>query len=170
MTKRNILGVLLPIVAAVAMASTAAAQQPDAQVDDALESLRADLRADKVTIVTQAMNLSPAEGDKFWPVYREYETEVAKLNDKRIAVVKDYAAKYATMTDDEAKSIADSFFDWETRRTQLRKTYFGKFMKATSAMTATKFFQVEHRLDLLIDLALASEIPGLFVKSTAPRK
>jgi hypothetical protein len=65
--------------------------------------------------------------------------------------------------------VADKFFDWETSRTQLRKSYFNKFAKATSAMTAAKFFQVEHRLDLLIDLELASEIPGLFVKSATVR-
>ncbi len=55
----------------------------------------------------------------------------------------------------------------EARRTELRKGYFIEFTKATSAMTAAKFFQVERRLDLLVDFVVASEIPGLFVKGAA---
>lgn len=174
MKRRHGLSLLLSVAAAMTMAingtaQQSEAQQSDAQKEEAIESIRADMRADKVAIVTEVMKLSPAEADKFWPVYREYETEVAKLNDARIAVLKDYAAKFNTMTDAEAKTIADKFFDWETSRTQLRKSYFTKFSKATSAMTAAKFFQVEHRLDLLVDLELASEIPGLFVKSASVR-
>ncbi len=60
-------------------------------------------------------------------------------------------------------------YDWESSRTQLRKAYFSKFMKATSAMTAAKFFQVERRLDLLVDLKLAAESPGRFVRKTNSR-
>lgn len=167
--KRLVIAVLLSIIASVVLEAHSTAQTTDAQMDKVLESVRADMRADKVAIVTQVMNLAPAEADKFWPVYRDYEAEVAKLNDHRIAILKDYAAKYTNMTDAEAKGLADKFFDWETSRTELRKHYFDKFAKATSAMTATKFFQVEHRLDLLIDLELASEIPGLFVKTASVR-
>lgn len=168
MTRRSVVICVLFVMAAVMMLGAhSVAQATDAQVDKTLESVRADMRADKVAIVTEAMNLSPAEGEKFWPVYREYEAEVVKLNDSRIAMVKEYAAKFTTMTDADAKTLADKFFDWETRRTELRKKYFPKFAKATSATTAAKFFQVEHRLDLLVDLKIASEIPGLFVKSAS---
>jgi len=170
MRRQSFLWVLLSVAAVMALLTTGAAQQRDADVDKALETVRADMRADKVAIVTEVMNLSPDEADKFWPVYREYETEVAKLNDTRIAILKDYAAKYTTLTDSEAGAMMGRFFDWETSRTQLRKTYFGKFMKATSATTAAKLFQVERRLDLVIDLQLAAEIPGLFMKPVTPSK
>lgn len=165
---KRILAALIVLTAVtVPLGPRCAAQTDVAQADKVLESVRADMRADKVAIVTEAMNLTPAEGEKFWPVYRQYEAEVVKLNDKRIAILKDYAAKYITMTDAEAKQAAERFFDWETSRTQLRKNYFTRFAKATSSLTAAKFFQIEHRIDLLVDLELASEVPGLFVKSAS---
>jgi hypothetical protein len=166
-TKHCFTRIVLVLVSIGAMLGISFAQQQEENLDQTLESVRADIRADKVAIVSDTMNLKSPEADKFWPVYRQYETEVAKLNDKRIALLKDYAAKFSTMTDAEAKSMAERSFDWENSRTQLRKSYFDKFAKATSAMTAAKFFQIEHRLDLVMDLKLASVVPGLFVKSNA---
>ena len=59
--------------------------------------------------------------------------------------------------------------DFEAKRTQLKKKYATEFQKAgLSAMTTAKFLQLEHRLDLLVDLKLASELPALLVQAPAP--
>src|SRR5437762_1469201 len=63
------------------------------------ELLRSDLRAQKVAIITEVMQFTEAEDTKFWPVYREYEAELAKINDDRMALIKDYADNYAALTD-----------------------------------------------------------------------
>ena len=128
--------------------------------------MRADLRADKVGIVTELMKLKAPEADKFWPIYRKYDAEVAMLNDERFKIVKEYNENFASLTDDQAKVLVEKMFAWEKHRTELRKKYFGEFTKATSPLTAAKFFQIEHRLNLLVDLAVAAEVPGLFVKSS----
>jgi hypothetical protein len=143
-------------------------QPPD--LDSMLEAVRADVRADKVAIVTELMKLKPAEAEKFWPVYRKYDAEATTLNDERLKIIKEYSDKFASLTDEQAKGIAERTFAWEARRTQLRKTYFAEFTKATSALTAAKFFQVEHRLDLLVDFVVAAELPGLFVKTAESAK
>ena len=49
-----------------------------------VELLRSDLRAQKVAIITEVMQFTEAEDAKFWPIYREYETELAKINDDRM--------------------------------------------------------------------------------------
>jgi len=43
----------------------------------------------------------------------------------------------------------------------LRQQYWPKFEKALGAKRAAKFFQVDNRLSLLVNLQLASEIPLL---------
>ena len=58
-----------------------------------VELLRSDIRSQRVAIITELMNFSEAEDAKFWPVYREYETELAKVNDDRLALIKEYAAQ-----------------------------------------------------------------------------
>lgn len=139
--------------------------QPQAQpadFDKMLETMRADARADKAEIVKELMRLTPRENERFWPVYRRYETEVTKLNDQRLKIIRDYADQLGAITDKQAKALVERMFAWETRRTQLRKTYFSEFARATSGVTAAKFFQIEHRLDLLVDLLVASGVPGLY--------
>jgi hypothetical protein len=133
-------------------------------IDTTIESLRADLRADKTELITQVMSFSADEGKIFWPVYRKYETELIALNDQRSALIKRYSEKYASMTDPDAKAILGQALDFETKRAELKQKYAREFERAgLSPVTTTKFFQFEHRLDALVDLQLASELPALFV-------
>jgi hypothetical protein len=134
-------------------------------VDSQIEALRADMRANKTKIVSEAMNLTDKESKAFWPVYRQYETDLASLNDQRVALIKEYAAKYASMTDKDAKNMLNKAFDFESKRMELKKNYADEFMhKGLPATTTAKFFQLEHRLDALVDVKLASELPSLLVK------
>jgi hypothetical protein len=43
----------------------------------------------------------------------------------------------------------------------LKKRYFKKFNKVLPAFTVTKFFQVERRIDLLMDMKVESALPPL---------
>ncbi len=138
-------------------------QNDTTNVDSYIESLRADFRADKVNLITQAMRFSDKESAAFWPIYRKYEAEVTKLNDGRVAVIKSYADKYQTLTDAEAKALVEKSLALESSRTELRKKYFKEFTKVLPALTVAKFFQLEYRLDLLVNVQLASELPLLLL-------
>jgi hypothetical protein len=129
--------------------------------------MRADMRADKVAIITDAMKFTPQESTAFWPIYKKYEFDLSKLNDGRVALIKTYADKYTTMTDADAKAMAEKSFNLESSRVDLKKQYFKEFSKAMPATTVARFFQLEHRLDLLVDLKLASELPPMLIKPAA---
>jgi hypothetical protein len=145
----------------------AAAQSSEPSLDSYIESLRADLRADKVAIITQAMQFSDQDSKAFWPVYRKYEADLTKVNDQRLALIKSYSEKFASMTDADAKAMIDQGIDFESRRTDVKKKYAKEFQKSgLSPLTVAKFLQLEHRLDLLVDLKIASELPSLLIKST----
>jgi hypothetical protein len=145
--------------------SSSTATSTSKDVDSQIEALRADFRADKTKLVSEAMNLNEKESKIFWPLYRQYETDVASLNDQRVALIKDYAAKYASLTDKDAKDMLNKALDFESKRTELKKNYADEFMhKGLPATTTAKFFQLEHRLDALVDIKLASELPSLLVK------
>jgi hypothetical protein len=123
------------------------------------ELLRSDLRSQKVAIITEVMEFSEAEDAKFWPVYREYEAELAKINDDRIALIKDYAKNYDSITDAVADRLALGALDLEGRRHTLKMKYYDKFKAALSAKTAAKFLQVENQILLLLDLQIAASLP-----------
>lgn len=138
-------------------------QNVPTNIDSFIESLRADFRADKVSLITQTMQFNDKQSAAFWPVYRRYEAELTTLNDGRVKLIKQYADNYETLTDAEAKVMAEKSFALESSRTDLKKKYFKEFTKVLPALTVAKFFQLEHRLDLLVNLQLASELPLLLL-------
>ena len=100
---------------AQATGPAAAADTREVNLRAYVELLRSDLRAQKVAIITEVMQFTEAEDAKFWPVYREYETELAKINDDRIALIKEYAASYETLTDATADRLARGALDLEAQ-------------------------------------------------------
>jgi hypothetical protein len=129
-----------------------------AQGDD-VELLRADVRTEKVAILTKALAMDQATSDLFWPIYREYEAELAKNGDARLANIKDYAANYESLTDAKAKELVDTAFNLSEERTKLVKKYFGKVEKATSTKLAARWAQCEMALNSIIDAQIAVDLP-----------
>jgi hypothetical protein len=123
------------------------------------ELLRSDVRTQKVAIITEVMGLTEAEDAAFWPIYREYDLEMAKLGDERMALIAEYARGYAQMTDAAADQIAGKALDLEARRQALRTKCHDRVKKALSPRTALRFLQVEHQLQLIIDLQIAASLP-----------
>ena len=154
------------IVAFVVAGTTGARlQSPATTQDETLnlsayaELLRSDVRTLKVAILTEVMGFSEDEDAKFWPVYRECERDAAKLGDERVALIKDYAAKYASLTDDQATALASKAIELESRRNVGKAQCYEKVKAVLSPRAALRFLQVEHQLQLLIDLQIASSLP-----------
>ena len=143
----------------------------DAALDSQIESLRADIRADKVALITDAMQFNDQDAKAFWPIYRKYEFDLGKIQDQRVALIKSYADKFNTMTDADAKGLLEKSLDFEAQRVQLKKKYVSEFEKGKlSSLVIAKFFQLEYRLNLVLDLKLAAELPSLLVKPAASAK
>jgi hypothetical protein len=137
------------------------AQDEEPSIDSMIEILRTGMQADKATIVATGMNLSDKDGAAFWPIYRQYEHERSMVDDGRVTVIREYTTKYPTLTDADAKTMAQRMFDYDSRIAALKKRYFKKFNKVVPALTVTKFFQLEHRIDLLMDMKVESALPPL---------
>ena len=146
---------LLTILILLAAPAVARAENTDKYI----ELLRSDVRTAKTQIQTEALALSEADGAKFWPIQREYETELAKLGDQRLALIKEYAANYAALTPDMAKSLTDRAFKLESSRLSLLKKYTGKVSKAVSPAVGARFAQVESVVNAIIDLQIRNNIP-----------
>jgi hypothetical protein len=123
------------------------------------ELLRSDVRAQKVAIITEVMGFTESEDAAFWPIYREYDLEMAKLGDERVAMISEYARNYSTLTDAVAGELARKAIDLSARRDAALGRCFDRLKAALSPRTALRFLQVEHQLLLLIDLQIASALP-----------
>jgi hypothetical protein len=123
------------------------------------ELLRSDVRAQKVAILTEVVGFTEAEDKAFWPIYREYDVEMSKLGDERIAVIAEYARNYSNLTDSVADGLAHQALDLEARRQAVKAKFYDRIAKALSPRTAMRVLQVEQQLLLLLDLQIVSSLP-----------
>ena len=123
------------------------------------ELLRSDVRAQKVAILTEVMGFTEAEDKAFWPIYREYDLEMAKLGDERVAMIAEYASNYSKLTDAIAEKLASKALDLEARRQAAKAKCYDRLKVALSPRTALRFLQVEHQLLLVIDLQISALLP-----------
>ena len=124
-----------------------------------VELLRSDIRTVKVAILTEVMGFNETEDKAFWPIYREYDVEVSKLADERLAMIKEYAAAYSALTDDKSAALASKAIELESRRSAAKAQVYERVKAALGARQALRFLHVEHQLQLLIDLQVASSLP-----------
>jgi Spy/CpxP family protein refolding chaperone len=152
---------LVATFAMVAFCPLGRAQDQEPNIDSTIAMARANMRADRIALITTGMNFNDKEGAAFWPLYQQYEYERSRVDDRRAAVIKQYTQKYPNLTDAEAKSMAEEMFDCESRLAELKKKYYKKFNKVLPALTVAKFFQLERRVDLLMDMNVEYSLPPL---------
>ena len=149
----------IPMVAQAAQSAPAAGSPSEANLDQEIQILRRDVRSAKKELTAANMNLTADEATKFWPIYDQYAAEVAKISDSRVALIKEYAASYGTMTDVQANDFMQRSAAIDQQFTATRSRYASIFEKAISAKKAALWYQIDRRLDLMINLQLASNIP-----------
>jgi hypothetical protein len=145
-----------PVAAKQMQAPTAPVYQ-DTQwsTDEDIQLLRSDIRSQKKQIVAANMDLTDAEAEKFWPVYDRYATDVAKVYDTKIALFGEYLDNYQTMSGDQAESYLRRCVAVEDDLMQVRLKYLPEFRKVLTGRETTRFYQIDWRLDLMINLQLA---------------
>jgi hypothetical protein len=124
-----------------------------------VELLRSDIRTRKVAVVTEMMQLTAAEDETFWPIYREYEFELSRINDDRLRLIESYAESSTNLTDAKADALIVRALDLESRRTALKQKYYTRLKAALSARLAARALQIEHQIELLVDLQFATSLP-----------
>jgi hypothetical protein len=127
--------------------------------DQAIADLRAEAGQDRRDIVKANMLLTASEGNTFWPLYDEYRNERNTLNDKKVALIKDYLGKRDTMSQDDAEKLTKQFFDLQKDTISLKEKYWGRMNKVLSARTTTRFFQIDQKLDAAVDMVIATQVP-----------
>lgn len=133
-------------------------------VDDYVELARDVLNTEKKAAVAEVMQLTDTQRAPFWDLYNEYNQEANKIHNQRIAIIKDFANNYESMSDGKADEIWVGFLSYQQQLLKLKKSYYKKFKKIISASEAAKYFQVENKVEALINASLALEIPLIETK------
>jgi predicted ribosome quality control (RQC) complex YloA/Tae2 family protein len=140
-------------------AQSTATDAKEKNIQEYIELMRSNVRDEKAEIMGAVMQLSIDDAAKFWPIYSEYDAELSKLNNLRVANIEDYARNYSQMTDEKADELIQRSLDYQKQRGELLAKYYQIMKQSLGAVTAARFLQVEHQLLLIIDLQIASSLP-----------
>jgi len=130
-----------------------------AEIDQAIETLRKDVRAGKADILGKTMQLDAAQAAAFWPLYKQYQAEAQLLGDERLGIIQDLADHFDSLDDAKAKALIDRQMALEGKKLALQVKYKDEMLKVLPAKTVARFLQVDSRLNKLVELTIASEIP-----------
>jgi len=158
---RQIHKTLLAIAFCVGVSTGVVAQEAEitADIKNQIEAMRTVLQTERKILIMNEMTFTSEEAEKFWPLYDEYRAEAKKIGDLRVKVITDYAANFESMTDEMANKLLDDSMKFEEQSVKLEKKYLKKFRKILPGIKVTRYFQLENKLDAIINFDLASEIP-----------
>jgi len=139
----------------ITLAQFATAQQEN----DLIEVIRGQIKKDRQAVVAANMTLSATQSENFWPLYRKYHDERDGLIDRRIALLTEFRDNRMGMTADQAKQILYDALNLEKDIGKLKRKYASKFEKVLSPRATLRYYQIENKLDTIIDYELASVIP-----------
>jgi hypothetical protein len=154
-----ILGCMCFLAAPAAHAQAAASKDSQTVSEQDVKLLRQDLRSQKKQLIAANLTLTDAESTKFWPVYDQFSAEMSTLGDQKLALIKEYAKGFGSLTDAQAQSLLNRSLALDDAATQLRIKYVPIINKVMPGTKTATFFQMERRISTLIDLQVASQIP-----------
>jgi len=126
---------------------------------DEIALTRAAIQTRRQALVTSAMDLTAPESQAFWPLYRDYRTDMAKVDDRLVDLIIVYAGNYNSLNDDMAAKLLNDYLDIERARLDIKTQYVPRFLGVLPATKVARFYQVDNKLDKKIQAELASEIP-----------
>jgi len=156
-----LLTLILPPASILSAQQAAKSGDQQSNVQSYIDLLRADVKSEKVQIIGAMMQFTPDEAATFWPIYKSYDADLTKLGDQKLALIKEYADNYDSMTDEKADEIVKKSFALVSDRNALLKNCYEQVKSKMGAKTAARFVQVEHQLVMIIDLQIASQLPAV---------
>ena len=126
-----------------------------------IRGIRTDIREVAKEIVAQNMVLTPEEAKIFWPLYDEYMAELKLLGDQEVKLTEEYMLNFYLMEDKTASELLENVLNLERDKQSLKSEYIRKMKKVLPPKVVGKFYQIQRRLELLIDAEKVSRIPLL---------
>lgn len=147
--------IVMLVIVSLAVLTSASEDKPTSN----MEIFRESVLANKKLVIAENMKLTSSEAEKFWPVYEQYQKELSKIADQKLALIKKYAKNYRTMTDELAVELLDNYMSIEAQRLALQSVFVPKFKKVLPPIKVTRYFQCENKVAAIVNYELAAGIP-----------
>jgi hypothetical protein len=132
-----------------------------AQISAEFEKTREAMQKQKDDVIAADMKLTEEEGKAFWPLYREYQEAMRKLQDRSFKLLAEYAQEREneTFTDQKAKALLDEYMAIEREDLRQKRIYLEKFNRILPAKKVMRYFQLENKIAAVINYQTTQMIP-----------
>ncbi len=110
-------------------------------------------------LVKGHLDLTEDQAKIFWPLYDEYRAESDEILNEELRVIEDYLMNYYILDDAKAMELMRKSNELRRNKLDLREKYLEKMAKVLPAKLVGKFFQIDHRLELMISQQRTEKIP-----------
>jgi len=102
------------------------------------------IKSAKIAFITEHVNLTPEEAEKFWPVYNEMENKRQELTQN---LMKRFRGDQedVEMSNEQAEKLMQSHFAKEQELLDLKKVYHKKYSAILPATKIAKLYKAENR-------------------------
>ena len=142
-------------VLAVVMSNPVAAQQASDQTMLSYEVLTEEWS----NLIAGALDLTEAEGDAFWPVYKQFRLERKALTNRRKDVIKIFVDSYSEMSPEMSRILLNQSFAIDKEIIELKMKYADLFDDVLPPNKVTRFFQTENKLETVMKTEIAKDVP-----------
>ena len=104
------------------------------------------IQALKVTFITNALDLSSSEAEKFWPVYNEYSKTIRKVKNvktRELALKARDKGGVDNLSNEEATQILEAYINIDANVLAAKKTLYKKLNSIISPKKIIKLFKAE---------------------------
>lgn len=132
---------------------------------------RDNIEALHTAFITEKLNLTPDESQKFWPVYNDYRNDLDAIKKQR-QQNKELIRKAGgidNMSDADVQKLIANETDIESRELDLRKEYIVKFEQVLPARKVAKFYMAEDEFKLYLLKQLSERRAGRRQPGFAPQ-
>jgi hypothetical protein len=147
------------IVITLSLLVTAVAPAVAENLYDDLEILRARLLADRKAVIAENLGLTEEQSTAFWPVWERYQERVNVVRRARLDLVLDFLEKRHALTDDEAIELLHRAIDVKRSFANLEERWLKEFRRVLPAPKVARYYQIENKIDALINVELAAQVP-----------
>jgi hypothetical protein len=123
-----------------------------------IDLLRKDLRSKRKQLIAANLKLTDIEAAKFWPVYDQYIAELITINDRKFALIQEYADN-GILTNEQSLLFTRNWLDVDIAITHLRQKYVPMVAKVLEGRKTATFFQLDRRIAMMMDLQVSSQMP-----------
>ena len=125
-----------------------------------LQILLEQANTEKKKLVAANMELTESEATGFWPVFEEYQKDLAAINLRIVKMLESYAVETEanTLTDEKAQRLIDELVLIEQADGLLHATYAPKLGKVLPPKKVARYLQIENKLRALVRYSL-SRVP-----------